>query len=79
MTDAWRKQATCVGLPTEWWFESERTWRTTLAKQLFTDCVRKEPCLAEALANPTTQGVWGGHCFPSARQRLLKIRRVEAG
>ncbi|WP_369076403.1 WhiB family transcriptional regulator [Ferrimicrobium sp.] len=72
----WRQQAVCVGLPTKWWFESENAH---LAQDICTDCPAKVPCVEDALANPTTHGIWGGHSFPSARQRLLKIRRAEAG
>jgi hypothetical protein len=76
-TDTWRKQAACAGLPTAWWFEDDRDWRSTLAKDICADCVSKGPCLADALAHPTTHGIWGGYTFPAARQALLKSRCSE--
>ncbi|MHB1732973.1 MAG: WhiB family transcriptional regulator [Ferrimicrobium acidiphilum] len=78
MTDAWRKQAACAGLPTEWWFEDDRNWRSALAREICAACVGKESCLADALAHPTTHGIWGGQSFPNARQVVLRRRRLAA-
>jgi hypothetical protein len=74
MTDAWRKKAACAGLPTEWWFEDDRNWRSDLARKICETCEVNDPCFSDALANPTTHGIWGGRTFPKARQVVLKSR-----
>lgn len=75
--EAWRDHAACGDYPTgtvaDWYAEGDATAkrgaRLARALELCNGCPVREPCLAYALANGETFGVWGG-LTPRERHRL---------
>ena len=51
------------------------TWEIRMAKSVCQQCPVKQPCLDEALKNPSLQGVWGG-TTGNERRRLRRESRV---
>ncbi len=56
---AWHAQAACRGQGHERWFPT-RGNPATDAKAICAGCPVQEPCLAAAMAEPLTVGIWGG-------------------
>lgn len=69
--------ASCVGLPTEWWFPlqgqtSQQHFQTLKAIKICHECPEKKKCLGFALDNPQVHGIWGGSS-PKKRQRMRSL------
>lgn len=56
---AWVSEGLCAQVDPELFFP-ERGQRSTDARRVCTSCGVRAQCLAEALANPSLEGVWGG-------------------
>lgn len=74
--EGWRRQAACVGKPTEWFFpeQSEGGGQYAKARLLCAGCPVRAECEAEARADHIPHGMWGGL---TAQQRgSYRSRRV---
>lgn len=63
----WQRQAKCKGALAEAFYppvriesKDERGYREARAKKICASCPVSEQCLAHALANGETHGIWGG-------------------
>jgi WhiB family transcriptional regulator, redox-sensing transcriptional regulator len=63
----WQRQAKCKGALAEAFYppvriesKDERDYREARAKKICASCPVAEQCLAHALANRETHGIWGG-------------------
>lgn len=75
----WWADAACAGHPLEWWFPPLGS-NGEAGKAICGDCLVREECLAEAIADPTLDhGIRGGLNAKERKQmrRELKARRVE--
>lgn len=78
----WRDLAECRGYPTDWWFPEKIDGPAgyNLARQVCATCPVTGECLAHALHEPETKGMWAG-LTPTqlvTRRRELGIRTCEA-
>jgi WhiB family transcriptional regulator, redox-sensing transcriptional regulator len=72
--ERWR-DAVCTRYPSEWWdgcdtgnAESDaRHLGSLVAKAICQGCPLREPCLAEALADESLTGIWGGTTYLERR------------
>lgn len=67
----WAERAACVGLDPEVFFP-EAGEDQSFAMSVCADCQVRAECLAHAVANDETQGIWGGL---SARERKRRAGR----
>jgi WhiB family redox-sensing transcriptional regulator len=78
----WLRSAACLGEDPELFFPVGTTGPAlrdiAAAKRVCARCPVKAPCLAFALGNGQTSGVWGGTC-EEERDALLRTTRDEAG
>lgn len=56
---AWHADAACAGQGHQRWLPPQGK-STNDARQVCAECPARVPCLEEALADPTLEGVWGG-------------------
>jgi WhiB family redox-sensing transcriptional regulator len=77
MTPTWRDEAACVTESPEIFFPhpTDGDSRVKRAKKVCDRCPVKDDCLAEAIANPNLQGVWGGTTHAERTSHLRKIHR----
>jgi WhiB family redox-sensing transcriptional regulator len=64
---SWRDLANCRGVDTAVFFP-ERGTSTAPAKRICAECVVRTACLEFALADPETQGIFGGTSVAERRQ-----------
>lgn len=77
-TTDWRNVAACRGIPTALFFPQQGTTtddQRAQVRAVCAGCPVHTPCLAEALANPDTKGIWAG---TTDRDRK-RMRRRRAG
>lgn len=74
----WQRQAKCKGALAEAFYppvrvetKDERDYREARAKKICSNCPVAEQCLAHALANRETHGIWGG--LNEAERRALTV------
>ena len=72
----WQRQAKCKGALAEAFYppvrvetKDERDYREARAKKICSACPVSDACLAHALANRETHGIWGG--LNEAERRAL--------
>jgi WhiB family redox-sensing transcriptional regulator len=70
--ERWQDDAACTDLDPDWFFP-ERGESTAVAKEVCMGCPVREECLAYALANGITSGIWGG-TTERQRRRLRRER-----
>ena len=71
---AWMDKGACRGGSNDAFFPS-RGVSTATAKAVCADCIVKTPCLAYALSNSETHGVWGG-TSPEERRQMRRDDRL---
>jgi len=71
MSGDWRHRGNCAGTDPEVFFDERAPWA---AKQICRGCPVADHCLADALKDPTTLGVWGG-TDPTDRDEIRTGRR----
>lgn len=73
---AWHEAAACRGKPTDWWLpvggRGSRPPPEALA--LCRSCAVRAECLAEALTDPQTMGIWGG--TTEGERRRIRRRAI---
>jgi WhiB family redox-sensing transcriptional regulator len=77
MIPTWRDEAACVTESPEIFFphSTDGDGREKRAKAVCQSCLVVEECLAEAMSNPSLQGVWGGTSHAERTRLLRKTRR----
>lgn len=66
--ESWRERASCASVGGDLWFP-EPTSTAHAAKKICSTCPVKRQCLAYALENNETEGIWAG-TSPRERQAL---------
>ena len=70
---SWRDEALCRGFDLGVFFPDEGdTAAITAAKEICASCPVAEDCLAFAVENNQTEGIWGG----TTRQERRRLRRI---
>lgn len=72
--DDWQDEASCLGMDPELWFP-ERGASSREAKEVCRGCPVAAVCLAYAMANHITHGVWGG-LSERERRRIRRANRL---
>ena len=72
----WMDRAACMGMPTAMFFATSTTGIAE-AMKVCVLCPVRPDCLAHALANSETQGVFGGTTTDD-RRRLRSVRHTES-
>lgn len=66
---SWRLEASCRGLSITHFFPEDGPEKPSpFVKQLCAECPVQSDCLAEAVARPGTEGIWGGQSTKKRRK-----------
>ena len=76
----WADQGACHGMPTIWWFPTEK--KNPLpeeleARRICGGCEVRSECLAFAFRTREQYGIWGGYDYEE-RKALIRKRRRDA-
>lgn len=75
----WHRDAACAGHPLEWWFPAKGQ-STARAKELCRDCLVRDECLAEAIADPLLDfGIRAGLNVPERKQLRRELKARQGG
>lgn len=81
-TTEWKHQAECRGRPADWWHPphdaptSTRNRLHAFARTLCNICPVQTECLAHAIVNHETDGMWGGQT-PKQRSRISRTVDIQ--
>ena len=75
--EPWMREGACLGVDPELFFPTTGDWAVSdAAKAICATCPVRDACLAYALRNGETDGIWGG---TSANQRKRLRKHAKAG